>query len=80
MGHNSAAYIHTVVECMKLAYADREFYYGDPAFVHVPFDRLLSKEYAAERRALIDAGSASLELRPGGRAGGRPYGQRASRR
>jgi len=68
MGHNSAAYIHTVVECMKLAYADREFYYGDPAFVHVPFDRLLSKEYAAERRALIDAGSASLELRPGGRA------------
>ena len=68
MGHNSADYIHTVVECMKLAYADREFYYGDPAFVRVPFDRLLSKEYAVERRDLIEAGSASFELRPGGRA------------
>ena len=65
LGHNSAAYIHTVVECMKLAFADREFYYGDPAFVDVPFDRLLSKEYAAARRALIDADQASLELRPG---------------
>jgi gamma-glutamyltranspeptidase/glutathione hydrolase len=65
-GHNSADYIHTVVECMKLAYADREFYYGDPAFVAVPWDRLLSKEYARERRALIDAARASLELRPGG--------------
>lgn len=67
LGHNSADYIHTVVECMKLAFADREFYYGDPAFVEVPWDRLLSKEYAAERRALVDAAQASLELRPGGR-------------
>lgn len=66
LGHNSADYIHTVVECMKLAFADREFYYGDPAFVEVPWDRLLSKEYAAERRALVDAARASLELRPGG--------------
>ena len=72
MGHNSADYIHTVVECMKLAYADREFYYGDPAFVNVPFNRLLSKEYAAERRALVDPASASLELRPGGRPAIRP--------
>ena len=47
MGHNSPDYIHTVVECMKLAYADREFYYGDPEFAEVPLDRLLCKEYAA---------------------------------
>jgi len=56
-----------VVECMKLAYADREFYYGDPEFVDVPFDRLLSKQYAEERCRLVDPASASLELRPGGR-------------
>ena len=68
LGHNSADYIHTVVEASKLAFADREQYYGDPDFVDVPLDRLLSKEYAAERRALIDAQSASLELRPGGAA------------
>ena len=66
MGHNSAGYVHAVVECMKLAYADREFYYGDPEFVDVPFDRLLSKEYATERRGQIDETAASLELRPGG--------------
>lgn len=65
-GHNSADYIHIVVECMKLAFADREFYYGDPAFVEVPWERLLSKEYAEERGAWIDPGRASLELRPGG--------------
>jgi gamma-glutamyltranspeptidase/glutathione hydrolase len=66
MGHNSADYIHTVVECMKLAFADREFYYGDPDFVDVPLGRLLSKEYAAERSVLVDAARVSLELRPGG--------------
>ena len=66
MGHLSASYVHTVVECMKLAYADREFYYGDPAFVDVPFERLLSKEYAGTRAALVDPAEASRELRPGG--------------
>jgi gamma-glutamyltranspeptidase/glutathione hydrolase len=65
MGRNSAEYIHVVVECMKLAYADREFYYGDPKFVDVPLGRLLSKEYAAERAALVGP-TASMELRPGG--------------
>src|SRR4051794_30183537 len=65
LGHNSAEYIHTVVEASKLAYADREQYYGDPAFVDVPLDRLLSKEYAAKRRGLIDPAVASAELRPG---------------
>ena len=67
MGLNSADYIHTVVECMKLAFADREFYYGDPDFADVPIAKLLSREYAAERVKLIDAAKASLELRPGGR-------------
>jgi gamma-glutamyltranspeptidase / glutathione hydrolase len=57
-------FVHTVVECMKLAYADREVFYGDPAFVDVPLQTLLSPAYASERRRLIGEG-ASLELRPG---------------
>ncbi len=65
MGHNTASYIHTVTEAAKLAFADREKFYGDPAFVKVPLERLLSKEYAAERRKLIEPKKASLELRPG---------------
>jgi gamma-glutamyltranspeptidase / glutathione hydrolase len=65
MGHNTATYIHTVVEASKLAFADREKFYGDPDFVDVPMKMLLSKEYAAERRQLIDPRKASLELRPG---------------
>jgi len=64
LGHNSAGYLHTWIECAKLAFADREAYYGDPLFDEVPFDVLLSKEYAAERRKLIGA-EASRELRPG---------------
>jgi gamma-glutamyltranspeptidase/glutathione hydrolase len=68
MGHNSADYVHTVVECMKLAFADREFHYGDPRLAEVPMDRLLSKQYAAERRQLVDPARASMELRPGGHA------------
>jgi gamma-glutamyltranspeptidase/glutathione hydrolase len=66
MGHNSADYIHTVVECAKLAFADREAFYGDPDFSDVPLDRLLSSAYADERRRLVDPASASLALRPGG--------------
>lgn len=65
MEHNSPEYIHTVIEASKLAFADRETYYGDPDFVDVPLDRLLSKAYAAERRTLMDPDRASLELRPG---------------
>jgi len=64
MGHNSADYVHTWIECAKLAFADREAYYGDPLFDQVPFDVLLSKEYATERRRLIGT-EASRELRPG---------------
>ncbi|HXX53767.1 MAG TPA: gamma-glutamyltransferase [Thermodesulfovibrionales bacterium] len=65
LGHNSPEYIHLLVEASKLAFADREKYYGDPDFVDVPLDILLSKEYAAERRKLIDGDFASMELRPG---------------
>jgi gamma-glutamyltranspeptidase/glutathione hydrolase len=54
MGHNSADYIHTIVEAVKLSFADRERYYGDPKFVDVPLDHLLSAQYAASRRAMID--------------------------
>jgi gamma-glutamyltranspeptidase/glutathione hydrolase len=64
MGHNSAEYVHTVVECAKLAFADREAWYGDPRFVDVPVSTLLSESYAKERRGLVGA-DASLELRPG---------------
>lgn len=61
---NSAAYIHRVVEALKLAYADRDTYYGDPKFSHIPADVLLSKEYGAERRKLIND-KASQEFLPG---------------
>ncbi|NIR29020.1 MAG: gamma-glutamyltransferase family protein [Gammaproteobacteria bacterium] len=70
MGHNSADYLHTVVEAMKLAFADREQYYGDPQRVHVPMAGLLSRDYARARVALIDPRRASPALRPGDPAGG----------
>jgi gamma-glutamyltranspeptidase/glutathione hydrolase len=65
LGHNTADYLHIYLECAKLAFADRERYYGDPAFVDVPLGLLLSDDYAAERREMIDRDHASLELRPG---------------
>jgi gamma-glutamyltranspeptidase/glutathione hydrolase len=65
LGHNSADYIHASAEAIKLAFADREKYLGDMDFIRIPYDGLLSKAYAAERRTLIDMGRASLELRPG---------------
>jgi gamma-glutamyltranspeptidase/glutathione hydrolase len=64
MRQNSADYINTLVEALKLAYADRDTYYGDPKFVKVPESTLLSMSYAAERRALIGK-RASLEFLPG---------------
>ena len=60
---DSADYVHTAIEAAKLAFADREAYYGDAA--DVPLERLLSRDYAAARRGLI-GDRASLELRPGG--------------
>jgi gamma-glutamyltranspeptidase/glutathione hydrolase len=65
LGHNSADYISTNVEVMKLAMADREKFLGDMDFVKIPYDGLLSKDYARERRKLVDPAKASLELRPG---------------
>ncbi|MBY5665517.1 gamma-glutamyltransferase family protein [Rhizobium leguminosarum] len=59
-----ADFVHTVVEAMKLAFADREVYYGDPDFSEVPIAHLLSETYAAERRKLVGA-DASFDLRPG---------------
>jgi gamma-glutamyltranspeptidase/glutathione hydrolase len=59
-----ADFVHTVVEAMKLAFADREVYYGDPNFSEIPIAHLLSETYAAERRKLVGA-DASFDLRPG---------------
>jgi gamma-glutamyltranspeptidase/glutathione hydrolase len=72
MKHNSADYIHTLTETMKLAFADRDRYYGDPDFVKVPAAELLSKDYAAIRKSLIDERRASLEQRPGDPVNKRP--------
>ena len=57
-------FIHLQVECAKLAFADREAFYGDPDFVKVPIDTLLSEKYNSERRKLI-SNKASMDLRPG---------------
>lgn len=65
MGHNTAGYVHTLIEALKLGLADRDRYYGDPDFVPVPMKQLLSKEYAAVRRQLINDQSASLIQQPG---------------
>jgi gamma-glutamyltranspeptidase / glutathione hydrolase len=65
MGHNSPDFLHTSVEAVKLAMADREKYLGDMDFIKIPYAGLLSKDYARERRKLIDPERASLELRPG---------------
>jgi gamma-glutamyltranspeptidase/glutathione hydrolase len=65
MGHNSPEYLHTLIEAVKLAFADRDRYYGDPKFSKIPEQILLSKEYAAERRKLIDPQHASMQSRPG---------------
>ncbi len=69
MGPGSAGYLHTLVEGMKLAYADRDSFYGDPLFADIPAATLLSKEYAAKRVPLISASTASGEPRPGSPGG-----------
>lgn len=65
MGFFSADYVHTTAEAMKLAYADRDMYYGDPRFVKVPLKRLLSEKYTRIRYPLIDMSRASMDIRPG---------------
>jgi gamma-glutamyltranspeptidase/glutathione hydrolase len=69
-GHNSADYLHTVAEAMKLAFADREAFYGDPRHVDVPLEALLDRDYGVARRALIDPARASPEMPPHGDPGG----------
>ena len=64
MEHNTPEYIHHLCEALKLVFEDRERYYGDPRFVDVPLERLLSPDYAAARRALIDAAWAREENLP----------------
>ena len=71
MGLGSAEYLHTVVECAKLAFADREAWYGDPSFADVPMAELLSAPYSGRRRELVGH-EASFELRPGSPAGRPP--------
>jgi len=65
MGINSADYIHTSAEAIKLAMADRDTFLGDMDFIRIPYVGLLSNQYAAARRRLIDPAKASLEFRPG---------------
>ena len=76
LGHNETAYIHTVAEAIKLVAADREAYYGDPKFVDVPMEALLSHAYADERRKMIRPDTAWPDMPPAGEAGGgvNPYG------
>jgi gamma-glutamyltranspeptidase/glutathione hydrolase len=66
LGHNSPAYVHVLTEALKLTFADRERYYGDPEFVDVPMQALLSEEYAAERRKLIHLDRAQPGMPPAG--------------
>jgi gamma-glutamyltranspeptidase/glutathione hydrolase len=66
-----AAYIHVLTECAKLAFADREAWYGDPAFADVPLAELLSRDYAEQRRRLV-AEEAAPELCPGSPGGREP--------
>jgi gamma-glutamyltranspeptidase/glutathione hydrolase len=73
MGHNSAEYLHNMVEAKKLAFADRDYYISDPEHVEIPVERLLSKKYAAQRRALIDPSTVSTDAATGGARGDTTY-------
>ena len=77
--HNSFAYVHTLTEIMKLTFADRHAYYGDPNFMDVPLERLLSPSYAAERAALIRDDKAWPDMPPPGLERGRATDSRAPR-
>ncbi|RWK46665.1 MAG: gamma-glutamyltransferase family protein [Mesorhizobium sp.] len=68
--HNSTEYIHLVAETMNLAFADREAYFGDPRFVDVPMDVLLSQSYLDTRRALLDPDRAFGKMPPAGNIAG----------
>ncbi len=65
LGHNSAESLHLLIEAKKLAFADRDRYLADPENARVPLETLISKEYATERRRLIDTERAAMEVAPG---------------
>src|SRR5438270_7182593 len=65
MGRNSPDTLHTMIEAKKLVWADRAKFYADPAFSKIPIKSLISKQYAAERRKLIDTNHAAKEIQPG---------------
>jgi len=66
LGHNSTEYLHILTETIKLTFADREAFYGDPKLIDVPIKHLLSKEFAAERKAMIDMNKAWRTMPPAG--------------
>ena len=66
LGHNTPAYVHLLTEALKLAFADREQYYGDPEFVEVPMSALVAPGYAAARRELINPNKAHAGMPPAG--------------
>ena len=72
LGHNSPDYVHVLAEALKLAFADRHRYYGDPRFVDVPIDQLLAAEFAAQRRHEIDLQRAYPGMPAAGEVRGRP--------
>ncbi len=86
LGHNSAPYLHQLIEAVKLAFADREAYFGDPRAIDVPMKELLSRDYAQWRRKMIRADRAWPEMPPPGdprkpaaerAAGSRPVAEQA---
>jgi len=75
LGHNSKEYIHLLAEVMNLCFADRERYYGDPRFVDVPMETLLSRAYAQERLKTIRSDRAFGEMPPPGAVAGHVAGR-----
>ncbi len=65
MGHNTAPYLHTLIELKKLAFADRDRWAADPDFTDLPLDMLLAADYLAGRAALVDPGAAAASRQPG---------------
>ena len=66
LGHNSAGYLHRITEAVKLAFADREAYFGDPRIIDVPIEAMLSRDYAKKRRELIRPDKAWPQMPPAG--------------
>ncbi|MEE9257191.1 MAG: gamma-glutamyltransferase, partial [bacterium] len=79
LGHNSPEYLHRLLSALDLSFADRHAFYGDPDFVRVPIEGILSKAYARERAKLLERGDAFGEMPPAGdpwkHQGGAPEGQ-----